>query len=99
MFIKHLVRSALMLLGVCFLILIIYSKVVGRTHGWNRNQGLDIKQEFTKAYLLLPDNTMKVFEVKCWNDYEFSDQLQFTTKDGTTYLTHASRIILTDEKD
>ena len=58
-----------------------------------------IKQEFTKAYLLLPDNTMKVFEVKCWNDYEFSDQLQFTTKDGTTYLTHASRIIFTDEKD
>lgn len=93
------VKTILMIFGALFVCLMAYSKLVGRTHHWNRNVGPDIKQEFTRAYLLLPDNTTKVFKVKSWNDYDNSDQLQFTTEDDVTYLTHASRVILTDEKD
>jgi len=98
MFIK-MAKTILMLLGAFFLLLITYSKFTGHTRHWNKNTGIDVKQEFTRAYLLLPDNSMRVLKVKSWNDYEYSDHLQFTTEDGRTYLTHASRVILTDEKD
>ena len=98
MFVK-MVKTILMLLGILFLGLLIYTRTIGHTHHWNKNTGIDVKQEFTRAYLLLPDNTMKVLKVKSWNDYDNSDQLQITTEDDVTYLTHASRMILTDEKD
>ena len=98
MFVK-MVKTILMLLGVLFVGLMVYSRVAGHSNRWNRNIGVDVKQEFTRAYLLLPDNTMRVLKVKNWNDYDNSDQLQITTEDDVTYLTHASRMILTDEKD
>lgn len=93
------IKTILMILGALFVCLVVYSKIVGHTHHWNKNVGVDVKQEFTRAYLILPDNTVKVFKVKSWNDYDNSDQLQFTTDRDVTYLTHASRVILTDEKD
>lgn len=33
-------------------------------------------------------------EVQSWCDYENSDMIQVTAKDGTTYLTHSSNVIL-----
>lgn len=33
-------------------------------------------------------------EVSSWNDYDASDMIQITTKDGTTYLTHSNNVIL-----
>ena len=98
MFVK-MAKTILMLLGVLFAGIMIYSRVAVHSHRWNRNIGVDVKQEFTRAYLLLPDNTMRVLKVKSWNDYDNSDHLQITTEDDVTYLTHASRMILTDEKD
>ena len=89
MFVK-IIKTVLMILGALFLCLIVYSKAVGRANHWNKNVGIDVKQEFTRAYLILPDNTVRVFKVKSWNDYDNDCDV--------TYLTHASRVILTDEK-
>ena len=33
-------------------------------------------------------------EVQSWCDYENSDMIQVTAKDGTTYLTHSVNVIL-----
>ena len=33
-------------------------------------------------------------EVSSWNDYDASDIIQITAKNGTTYLTHSSNVIL-----
>ena len=33
-------------------------------------------------------------EVQSWCDYENSDMIQVTAKDGTTYLTHSCNVIL-----
>lgn len=33
-------------------------------------------------------------ELKSWNDYENSDMIQVTGKDGTVYLTHSSKVVL-----
>lgn len=33
-------------------------------------------------------------EVESWYDYENSDMIQVTAKDGTTYLTHSCNVIL-----
>ncbi len=98
MFIK-LLKTLLMILGALFAVLIVYAKCTGHAHKWNKNTGLDVKQEFRTAYVTMPDGSYRKFKVKSWNDYEFSDQLQFTTENDITYLTHASRVILTDEKE
>lgn len=36
-------------------------------------------------------------EIKAWNDYGDSDMVQVISKDGTTYLTHSSNVILTNK--
>lgn len=33
-------------------------------------------------------------EVESWTDYDESDMIQVTSKDGVTYLTHSANIIL-----
>ena len=33
-------------------------------------------------------------EIDSWHDYDQSDMIQITSKDGTTYLTHSSNVIL-----
>jgi len=33
-------------------------------------------------------------EISSWRDYENSDMMQVTGKDGTVYLTHSSNVIL-----
>ena len=33
-------------------------------------------------------------EVSSWKDFDESDMIQVTAKDGTTYLTHSSNVIL-----
>lgn len=36
-------------------------------------------------------------EISSWRDYENSDMMQVTGKDGTVYLTHSSNVILQSE--
>ena len=60
-------------------------------------QIFDFKFRFDKAYVKWPDGSMKVIEVKQWNDYQNSDQIQVIGTDGTTYLFHACNVTLVSE--
>ncbi len=53
-------------------------------------QILDTNYTFTKAII---DGVGKV-EIKSWNDYEQSDMVQVTDKNGVVYLTHSSNVVL-----
>lgn len=33
-------------------------------------------------------------EISSWKDYDQSDMIQITAKDGTTYCTHSNRVVL-----
>lgn len=33
-------------------------------------------------------------EISSWKDYDQSDMIQITAKNGTTYCTHSSRVVL-----
>lgn len=53
-------------------------------------QIIDTNYTFKRAYI----EGVGEIEVSTWRDYENSDQIQITGKDGVTYLTHSSRVIL-----
>ena len=60
--------------------------------GYNK-QIFDVDYHFNKAII----ENVGTVEIKSWNDYENSDMIQVTTKDGTVYLTHSSNIILVSD--
>lgn len=54
-------------------------------------QIIDTNYTFKRAYI----EGVGEIEVSTWRDYDDgSDQIQITGKDGVTYLTHSSRVIL-----
>lgn len=53
-------------------------------------QILDLNYSFKYAII---DGVGEV-EISSWTDYEGSDMIQVTGKDGCTYLTHSSKVIL-----
>lgn len=57
--------------------------------GCNR-QLVDTSYSFKKAYI---ENIGEV-EVASWTDYDNSDMIQVKDKNGVTYLTHSSNVIL-----
>lgn len=58
-------------------------------------QFLDTTYTFNKAIVSLPDGSVVEGKVSSWNDYD-GDQLQVVI-DGTTYLLHASNVVLISE--
>lgn len=60
----------------------------------NRQIGLDLKQSFDEAIIIL-HNGDEVIEGKIdsWRDFDESDVVQVTIE-GVTYLTHYSNVIL-----
>jgi len=94
----NIIKNILAVLGVVLIGLLVYTKLNPVTQSWNKETGVDMCQEFTKAYISTLDGRIIEVPVKSWRDYEYSDQIQITTPSGTTYLTHASRLILTNEK-
>lgn len=56
-------------------------------------QIIDTHYTFKRAYI----EGVGEVEIDTWRDYDNSDQLQITGKDGVTYLTHASRVIMFSE--
>lgn len=94
---SNVIGKIFMILGIIFVGLLIYTRMNGKVRSWNKETGVDVRQEFTTAYLTTNEG-VKVFKVDSWRDFDNSDQLQFTTPEGVTYLTHASRLILTNEK-
>lgn len=95
---KDIFGKIFMILGVIFVGLLIYTRFFAKTTNWNKETGVDVRQEFTTAYLTTGDGQVKVFKVDSWRDFDDGDQIQFTTPEGVTYLTHASRVVLTNEK-
>lgn len=67
-----------------------YPQIIGNK-SW-----LDIKFEFTKAYIDLGDKTIEV-EIDRWLDYE-GEQIQIIAKDGSVYLVSSFNTILVNEK-
>lgn len=64
--------------------------------GCNR-QILDTTYSFSYARIYTPDGQILVEgKVSSWRDFEDGDQLQVVIN-GTTYLTHASLVILSTE--
>lgn len=59
-------------------------------------QIIDTSYTFNKAYITVGSSTITV-DVKTWNDYDDSDMVQVTAKDGTVYYSHSSNIILVKE--
>lgn len=53
-------------------------------------QVVDVHYSFNKAII---DGVGEV-SVSSWKDYDNSDSIQITTKDGVTYYTHLSKVIL-----
>ena len=53
----------------------------------------DTVYNFTEAVVFRADGEEHV-KVRSWCDYENSDMIQITLEDGTSYLTHASNVIL-----
>ena len=53
-------------------------------------QILDLNYSFKYAVI---DGVGEI-EISSWTDYDESDMIQVTGKDGTTYLTHSSKVIL-----
>lgn len=56
----------------------------------------DTAWKFDKAILTIGDET-KTIDISSWTDFDGSDCVQFTAKDGTVYLTHYSNVILIKE--
>lgn len=91
-------KNILSILGIIFIFVLIFARFFSHGRSWNKDTGIDAKQSFTTAYLTMEDNKIQKFKVDTWRDFDNGDQLQFTTPEGITYLTHASRVVLTDEQ-
>lgn len=73
------------------LLLCVVMLTVGFT-GCNKSL-FDTTYKFDEAIIYIPDGSVVRGKVDKWTDFEDGDQLQVTI-DGTTYLTHATNIVL-----
>lgn len=60
-------------------------------------QIFDTTYAFDYALVQFPDGTCEKIEIKTWTDYEDGEQIQITSKDGTTYLVNSVNCILVSE--
>lgn len=58
-------------------------------------QYIDVKYNFNKAMIQLPDGSVVSGKLDSWRDFEDGDQLQVKI-DGTTYLVHSVNCVLYD---
>lgn len=61
--------------------------------GCGNRQLVDTTYTFNRAIVSLPDGSVIEGEVDSWKDFEDGDQIQVKI-DGTTYLVHASNVVL-----
>ena len=71
------------------LAVILLTGVLTTACGYNK-QVLDLDYSFTKAQI----EGIGIIEIKSWKDYDNSDMIQVTGKDGTVYMTHSANVIL-----
>lgn len=79
---------------IILLILVICVLFATSACAYNRSL-VDLAYDFRYAVF----NNGKVVEIKSWRDFEDGDQLQFTSVNGITYLTHASNVVLMSDRD
>ena len=78
-------------MGISFLFIAIFL-----LSACTNQQILDTTWHFNRAIIIVGDESYEV-EVQSWRDFENSDMMQVRTRDGKTYLTHSSNIILIQE--
>lgn len=61
-------------------------------------QMVDLVYAYDYAIISYGDGTTKKVEIQSWRDYEDSEQIQITAKDGTTYLVNSMNCVLVKEK-
>ena len=59
-------------------------------------QIFDTTYAFDYALVQFPDGTCEKIEIQKWDDYD-GEQIQITSKDGTTYLVNSVNCILVSE--
>ena len=75
------------------LIALLVVMVVALTGCSYNKQMFDTNYSFKYAVVMRADGEQMI-PIKSWTDFEDGDQIQFTSVDGITYLTHSSRVIL-----
>lgn len=78
---------------VCILLVL---SIFVTVHAFNF-QLFDTKWNFVYAQIAMPDGSVIKGHVDSWRDFEDGDQLQVMIN-GTTYLTHASNVVLMDKE-
>lgn len=63
------------------------------SQGCNK-QLFDFKLKFKTAIVKWPDGTTREIQIRKWNDYEHSDQIQVIGTDGNVYLFHSNNVVL-----
>jgi len=58
----------------------------------------DTTYRFDKAWIYMPDGSVVIGEVESWKDWEDSDAVQVKIKNGGTYYTHLSNVVLMAKK-
>jgi len=64
--------------------------------GCGNQQLFDTTWNFNRAIIVVGTKSYEV-EVQSWKDFENSDMIQVRTRDGKTYLTHSSNVLLIQE--
>lgn len=54
----------------------------------------DTTYHFDKAWIYMLDGSVVIGEVESWKDWEDSDAVQVRIKNGGTYYTHLSNVVL-----
>ena len=57
----------------------------------------DMTFSFDRAIISLPDGGIVSGEIASWKDFDDGDQIQVKFKDGVTYLTHISNVVMISE--
>ena len=57
----------------------------------------DMTFSFERAIISLPDGDVVSGEIASWKDFDDGDQIQVKFKDGITYLTHISNVVMISE--
>lgn len=86
--------TVLVVLCIAFAIILIFSACSSEASaiGFNK-QIIDWDYKFNQAEILNGADA-GTYSIKSWADYDDSDVVQFTTIDGTVFLTHYNNVIL-----
>lgn len=94
---KHGIVTAMLIASFTFLITSLGFTMI-QNHfnftGSNRERGFDTENTFTVAYIRYGHrDTMKI-KVKCWRDFQDSDNIQLTDDKGLVYLTNYQNVLM-----